>query len=290
MEHRIGNDILSVRIAEQGAELQSVRLKKSDTEYLWQGDAAWWPRRAPVLFPVVGKLNNNRYSVEGKEYSLPQHGFARDQVFEVKEHTDRSITFSLSSGEATRNIYPFDFQLLIRYTLENARLITSYEVLNKGDRKMLFSIGAHPGFCCPLEKGASFSDHYLEFEHPETLSRHLLQNGCFSGETEPVMENTRILRLDEKLFEKDAIVFKNMRSSSLLLKNAKGDSILRFNYRDFPYFGIWTKPGAPFICLEPWCGIADQCEREGELAGKEGIIPLEAGGHFSRSFSAEIFG
>ncbi|HEX8515299.1 MAG TPA: aldose 1-epimerase family protein [Bacteroidia bacterium] len=289
MNLKIENELLSVEVSTLGAELSSVLSKKEQTEFLWQGDPGWWPRKAPVLFPIVGKLNNNSYVVNGKKYDLTQHGFARDKEFKVLSQGEDHLVFSLSSDAETLKVYPFEFELQVRYDLIGNKLTTTYEIRNTGKTEMLFSIGAHPGFNCSLDAASSFSDHYLEFEKAEVLNRHLLSQGCFNGQTENVMEHTHILDLNEDLFRKDAIVFKNMESSFMYLKSRKKGSLLKFEFRGFPYFGIWTKPGAPFICLEPWCGIADNTTHKGELKIKEGINSLGAGENFTRSFSVEIF-
>ena len=288
MTETIENDQLRVEIAHAGAELSSLFHKQQQKEYLWQGSSDWWPRRAPVLFPVVGKLNDNNYRSGGKTYSLPQHGFARDLAFSVQQQEKERIVFALQSGESTRVIYPFEFELRITYELKGPALFVSYDVMNPSNGIIYFSIGAHPGFNCPLNADEQFSDYYLEFEKTETLDRQLLDGGVFNGATERVMTGTNILPLEEALFKKDAIVFKNMTSESMTLKSKRSDYSLKFSFRDFPYFGIWTKPGAPFICLEPWCGIADNKSFDGDLQNKEGIVALQLGEQFVRSWSVTI--
>lgn len=288
MKEKIENRLLSVEVSHAGAELSSIFHKLQQKEYLWQGDNAWWPRKAPVLFPVVGKLNNNSFQVNGESFSLPQHGFARDETFALLERSTDRLLFILRSTEKILRNYPFEFELLIGYELNEARLNVTYEVKNTGKDPMYFSIGAHPGFNCPLNATERFSDYYLEFEKEETLERHLLTEGTFNGKTERVMNGSKILTLEEELFKKDAIVFKNMNSERIFLRSKKSDYSLEFAFKDFPFFGIWTKPGAPFICLEPWCGIADNMNFKGELKDKEGIVSLAAGDHFKRSWSVGV--
>lgn len=288
MKERISNGKISIEVENLGAELQSLFDITSRKEFLWQGDSKWWPRKAPVLFPIVGKLNNNMYSVNGKQFSLPQHGFARDRNFELAEKTSTLLIFRLKSSEETKNIYPFDFELLIGYELKGRVLEITYTLVNTGNEQLFFSIGAHPGFICPIDQNKNFTDYFLEFEKEETLDRYLLEDGNFTGQTERVMTNTRILQLNEELFKKDAIVFKNMKSSYLILKNQNSETRLKFSFKNFPYFGIWTKPGAPFLCLEPWCGIADNKNADGELKNKEGIDKLSPDTKFVRSYSIEI--
>ncbi|MDF2437647.1 MAG: LacX-related protein [Bacteroidota bacterium] len=288
MKERIENEFISCEVAYAGAELQSIYSKTLDKELLWQGDDKWWPRKSPVLFPIVGKLNNNTYSIKGNKYNLPQHGFARDRKFLLANRSDNSLTFLLSSDTESLKVFPFEFDIYIHYMIDQARLTVTYEVINKDINEIFFSIGAHPGFNCPLYEDESLADYYLEFEESETLERHLLDGGNFNGKTENLLTESNRLDLDEKLFTKDAIVFKNMRSSHMLLRSRKSDYSLKFGFNDFPYFGIWTKPGAPFICLEPWCGIADNNSFSGELRDKEGINKLNPSETFIRSFFLEV--
>jgi galactose mutarotase-like enzyme len=285
---KIENDFLSVTVSEDGAELKSINNKQNSHEYLWQGNAEWWPRNAPILFPVVGKLKNNTYSFQGKNYTLGQHGFARDKKFILESSNNTTAAFVLKSNEETLKVYPFEFELKVTYKLIENVLKISYEVYNPSSEEIYFSIGAHPAFNCPLFENEKFEDYYLEFEHPETLDRHLLTEGVFNGDTESVLNNQKQLQLNHELFIKDAIVFKNMKSSYMILKSNKSGYNLKFSFKDFRYFGIWQKPGAPFICLEPWCGIADNSSSTGNLREKEGIEKLIPNATFGRTYSIEV--
>ena len=282
----LDNPKLQIRFTTAGAELASIFSKEKQQELLWQGSKEWWPRRAPVLFPIVGKLNQNSFRHNGQTYSLPQHGFARDNEFVVESQSESAITFLLSSTEALRTKYPFEFELRITYTLNDSTLEIQYEVKNPSDSTMLFSIGAHPGFA--LAPGESLSDYYIEFEKTETLDRHLLDEGVFNGKTERVVTASRTMDLDDEMMKKDAVVFKDMKSTTLWLKSKRSNYVLKFHSPGFPYFGIWAKPGGPFVCLEPWCGMADNKGFAGELKDKEGIISLEKGDVFVRKFSVTV--
>ncbi|MDQ3046368.1 MAG: aldose 1-epimerase family protein [Bacteroidota bacterium] len=288
MTEILTNDHLQIKINAAGAELQSFWHKQKKKEYLWQGNPESWPRRAPVLFPIVGKLNNNSYTYKETSFSLPQHGFARDKNFRVEHQSGSMITFLLSSDDETLTNYPFPFELRIVYELKEKSLFVQYIIRNTGKEEMLFSIGAHPGFICPLNEAESFSDYFLEFEKEETLERHLLTEGVFNGKTELVMKSENILPLTEGLFSKDAIVFKNMKSTYMILKSKRSDYLLKFSFPGFPYFGIWKKPGANFICLEPWLGIADNHDHSGELKNKEGILSLAPDLEFKASYSISV--
>lgn len=288
MTEKIGNDQLNIEVSLSGAELSSIYHIPSKKEYLWQGDAKWWPRRAPVLFPVVGKLKDNSFRINSEKYTLGQHGFARDKDFTLIKKEKNKLVFSLCSDKSTIKVFPFHFELQISYEISGATLKITYEVKNTDQKEIYFSIGAHPGFNCPLNNNELFSDYYLEFEKKETFDRHLLDGGVFNGLTERVMTDSNILELTDDLFAKDAIVFKNLQSTHISLKSKKHKQTLKFNFSEFPFFGIWTKPGAPFICLEPWCGIADNKDFTGELKDKEGIIRLNRNSSFLRSYSIEI--
>lgn len=258
-------------------------------EFIWQADPQVWPRHAPVLFPIVGKLQDNSYSYQGQTYQLPQHGFARDEVFELVEEEANRLTFELRDSPATRRAYPFAFRLRISYELEGNTVTVRYGVRNPGDEELLFSIGGHPGFNCPLLPGELFTDYFLEFEQPETLERFLVEDGLLTGETEKVMENKRVLPLRDDLFAKDALVLKSFASGRLTLKSNRHPHQVEVSYEGFPYLGIWSKPvGASFLCIEPWYGIASTIGSSTDLTQKEGIIGLPPGEEFSCSYTIRV--
>ena len=271
---QLSNAILKVEIALKGAELKSIYHLHHQLEYLWQGDAAFWNRHAPVLFPIVGKVKNNTYRYNHKDYQLPQHGFARDMNFVCIEQSNDQAIFLLQSNEETLKVYPFQFSFYIIYTLVENTLRVAYKVENHSESDMYFSVGAHPAFNCPLEKGLTFEDYQLTFEDKEIAHRLLLGANGVSRNTELVLNNTNELPLDYSLFkEKDAIIFKDLKSKYMILESKKSKRAVDFNYKGFPYMGIWTKPG-PFLCIEPWYGIADFEHADGLLNHKEGIQHL----------------
>jgi galactose mutarotase-like enzyme len=281
------SDVLKVVISENGAELQSIYHKTFQLEYLWQGNPAVWPRKAPVLFPIVGKVKNNTYVVAGKEYSLPQHGFARDHVFTCIHSTNATCTYRLSHSKETLRVFPFEFELDIIYTIEHASLHIQYRIFNPSTHNELyFSIGAHPGFNCPLVEGETFEDYYLEFEKSEKLNRILLERGLRSDASEEVLLTNKKLPLSTELFSvKDAIVVSGLNSECISLKSIKSTHGLHFNYKNYPWFGIWSKPG-PFICLEPWMGVADDIHSTGDFTKKESIQSVKP--TFEKLFSYSI--
>lgn len=284
------NAQVKVAFKTKGAELASFIHKESGLEYVWQADPQVWGRHAPVLFPIVGKLKNDTYSYDGGLFHLSQHGFARDMEFELENSTEDELKFVLHHSEKTLEHYPFKFKLVIFYTLKATTLTVSYEVFNEDEQALFFSIGAHPAFRCPLVDNEKFEDYYLEFNETETLERHLLTEGVFNDTTALVVDNSNILPLSYDLFEMDAIVFKKFKSSTVALKSTKGPHGLTVSFPGFPYLGIWTKQrSAPFICIEPWYGLADKNGASGNLVEKEGIMELEPTGEFDCSYQIEIF-
>ena len=290
MTYKLNNATYAVAVNEHGAELSSFKNTVTNLEYIWQADPAVWARHAPVLFPIVGKLRNGEYHFGGQTYKLPQHGIARDLNFRLEEQTSNSLTFALNSSDRTLAVYPFSFRLEIKYQLTENTLAIFYKVQNTGEEHMLFSLGAHPAFNCPLLPGEAFTDYYLAFEKAETLSRYLLNEGLQNGQTEPVLTNQEKLPLQYELFEKDAIVLKGLTSEKITLQTNKHAHGLTFEFKGFPYFGIWTKErNAPFICLEPWHGIASHVDDSGELTEKEGIMNLPPGETFTCSYTIRVF-
>ncbi|MBC7920941.1 MAG: aldose 1-epimerase family protein [Ferruginibacter sp.] len=289
MTHTLENEQLRAQVNPRGAELVSLQARQTGLEYLWQADPAVWGRHAPVLFPIVGKLRNNQYAWNGESFSLPQHGFARDGDFEVLDQTPDRLVLRLQADAASRRVYPFEFELRITHALYGNRLDVGYEVINPGDGDLYFSIGAHPGFICPLGEDEVFEDYFLEFDQPETLDRHLIEGGLFNGKTEPLLRDSRIIPLQRSLFEQDAIVVKGFRSSSLTLKSRKSTPSVKVALAGFPYLGIWTKEApARFVCIEPWYGLADRTDASGQLSDKEGIRMVPTGGRFHCQHTVEV--
>jgi galactose mutarotase-like enzyme len=285
--YSVSNKNISISVNSVGAELTS--LKTSNTELLWQSDKAVWARYAPVLFPIVGKLKNDQFNYNNAAYKLTQHGFARDREFTLIGQTGNMLEFELTADAETLEKYPFHFSLRIRYELEETALKVNYLVFNPDKRDLLFSIGAHPGFNCKRVDGENLNDFYLEFENSNDLIREKLSDGLLSGERSVVKLNDRKLKLNTALFEEDALVFKNKQIESVKLCSVKSKQQIIMNCKDWPYFGIWTKKGSDaFVCLEPWHGIADHVNFEGELSKKEGIIHIKGYQTFEAFFELRV--
>lgn len=288
MISKINNEQLTVEIKHAGAELCSIKNNKG-IEFMWQAEPVW-PRHAPILFPIVGRLKNDLHSIAGNDYILTQHGFARDKTFELVNSVANEITFLLSADEETLSRFPFKFELYVTYTLLENIVAVNYKVINKSETRMPFSIGAHPGFCCPINSNESFEDYEMAFSENELLETALLENGLFSGENEVLNKDGKNIPLNKNTFDKDALVFENLKSKHVSLQSKKSGAFVKMSLDGFPFLGIWAKPAAPFVCIEPWCGLADSTDANGNLFEKKGINLLEPGKEFNRTYTIEVFG
>lgn len=286
---QLQSKFLKASIAEKGAELKSLCQLKSNTEFIWQGDSAYWNRSSPVLFPIVGRLLGDAYTWQGRSYSMSQHGFARDRNFEVLMQSETEARLQLTSDGNAQSVYPFSFSLTIHYQLEEDQLLVRYEIQNTGDTKMPFALGAHPGFNCPLESGLQFEDYTIRFNQLETAERHLVNGPYFTGETEPLLENTMDLPLRYSDFgPKDAIVFKELNSTKLRLTSPKGVRAIEFQFDSWPFLALWTKPG-PFLCIEPWTGHGDYLDHTGALEDKAHMHKLKPAEIANHHWSVRLY-
>lgn len=285
----IGNEQLTVKINPQGAELTSLVKNEDGQEYMWGADPAFWGKRSPVLFPIVGTLKGNCYYYKGERYELGRHGFARDRKFTVEQHTGEEAVFRLDSDEKSLIVYPFAFSFRLRYRVEGATLSVTYEVLNTGNGEMYFSVGGHPAFRVPVREGEEYNDYSLLFAKPETTGRWPISpDGLIEAFTIPLLDNTHELPITKELFARDALVLKDLQSASVQLLSRKSSAGLMFDFSGFPYLGIWAAKGADFVCIEPWCGIADNVNANQQLPDKEGINNLFPGDTFRRTWSVSV--
>ena len=281
------NDVLKIKVAERGAELKSITELADGTEYLFDGDPTWWKFSSPVLFPIVGKLVDDKYRAEGKEFSLPGHGFGRTTDFWLNDATADTLTFALESNAATLKVYPYRFRLEISFKLIGREVKVLWKVANTDDKEIYFSIGAHPAISCPIAYRENFDDCYLKFNRAEKSSCiHLNANGTLSRKKVPLLDGDE-LPLSYELFKGDAIVFDDLKSDEVSVRSRKSSKSITVRAKGFPYWGFWTpaKGGAPFICIEPWHGHADYEDFTGELKDKEGIIALPVGKIFETEMS-----
>jgi galactose mutarotase-like enzyme len=281
----LSNPTLTAQISALGAELVVLR-DEEGRDLLWNGDPAFWTGRSPLLFPIVGRVRDDRIRVGGVEYPIKPHGFARTSPFEVIEATDTICRLRLGSDASTRAQYPFDFRLEVTYRLDEATLAVSASVLNEGPREMPASFGFHPAFRWPLPYGGAREAHEIRFEAPETAPiRRPQSDGLLALAPEATPVKGDRLPLHDGLFRNGALVFDSLASRSVRY-GVPGKRSLTVSFPDMPHLGIWTKPGAGFVCIEPWQGHADPEGFEGELAEKPGIVLIPAGD--ARSFRMKI--
>lgn len=278
---------LRIDISSLGAELKSIK-DTSDQEYLWQADSSFWARSAPILFPIVGALKDGRYLYQGKEYSLSQHGFARDKMFEVYSCSENHVTYRLVDDESTLQNYPFRFVLEVTYRLVERCLNVEYRVSNPSDQSLWFSIGGHPAFSLNWSSDDHVSDYYLEFSNAETVNAALIENKLLGQPSLSVFREGRYLDLSEELFDRDALIFTEHSSRKITLRCKNSAQSLSLSFDDFPHLGIWSKPKAPFVCIEPWQGHLDTIDHNNELTEKVGMICLSRNQSYQASYSIEI--
>ncbi|MFY4823151.1 aldose 1-epimerase family protein [Aliarcobacter butzleri] len=282
MNYEIKNSFIKAQIKSFGAELNSLKKCDENFEYIWQANSKYWARHSPVLFPIVGRLKEDSYFYKNKKYSLSQHGFARDKEFEVVQNEADFIEFRLKSDEKSLEFYPFFFELDIGYKLDKNSLIVSYKVKNKSDEKMYFSIGAHPAFNTQV-------GDFLEFENIKTTKRYFLdEKGLIYKNEDLNLENSKLC-LDKDLFKDDALVFNDSNIKQITLKNIENKSRVKVKFDNFPYLGIWSKPNdAPFVCIEPWFGVADEENANQKIEDKKGILSLEKEEEFFCFYTIEV--
>lgn len=285
------NDYLKININTVGAELCAISAIKNNNEFMWHGDPNIWGSYAPNLFPVIGAMKDDSYIYNKQFYKMTKHGFVRhnDEIV-VKSHSDTEITFKLKSNDRLYKIYPFLFIYEISYQLNDNTLTVHHKIENIDSKPLFFSLGGHPAFTCPLYKDEDYSDYFLEFEKLEDSETYLLnmENGLLTDKTKPIIEDGNKIKLNENIFNNDALIFKDLKSRKVTLKHKDKGRVLSMTYKDFSYLGIWAKPNAPYVCIEPWLGIADNENTNQKIEEKEGIISLEANSIFKSSYSIEI--
>lgn len=286
------NDYLTVQINALGAELTSVKDNQSHLEYMWQADKAYWGRHAPFLFPIVGRLQDNQYRVNGTTYQMTQHGFARDRQFTVAAQTDTTVTLTLAADDQSRTKYPFDFELAITYTLRDHELAVAATVTNQGTQEMPFSFGAHPGFNLTLgDANLDFTDYNVRVAPKQVYQRVPLVGPYSDTQHSVPLDLTKPLVLDHDLFDHDAQVLTlDNRETTVMISTPKNDHGVALTVAA-PYLGIWSPypKQAPFVCLEPWWGLADDVQATGDLDTKVAIHHLAAGQRFDASYQITYF-
>lgn len=264
-----------------GGELVSLK-DENGTEYIWSGDPAYWSGRNPILFPIVGNLNDNTVILDGSPYTMQRHGFARRSEFSVSEQGDDFVVFSLTQSSETLKQYPYPFLLSVRHQLTDNGFYTEFTVKNTGEKPLPFCIGAHTAFCCPLKPGETFEDYQLVFDHAETASSLMLtSNGVISHDKRlPVLSGSNTISLEHQTFDRyDTLIFDGLSSKIVSLTHKSSGHGVRMEFTDFPMIAFWTmaNANAPYICLEPWHGCAAYDNESGLFEDKPHCIVLESG-------------
>ncbi len=279
------NESIKATISTLGAELVHLEMRNTNTDYMWKGDPAYWGGRSPVLFPIIGSLNDGVVMIDGQSFTMGNHGFARKTEFECVAHDDLSATFRLEESDITLTQYPYRFTLDLIYTLIGTAVSIRYVITNKNDQVMPFQIGTHPAFNCPIGTSETLTDWYLEFEKPETLSRiGLVDNLLNFDRIDLVMDNSTVLPLNPEDFYEGAMVFKSVASSHVTLKSDKTPEKVTVSFRNLPDLALWQPKDAPFLCIEPWYGHGDPIGFNGDILEKIGMVHLEG----KQTYEAEL--
>lgn len=288
--NKLENNNLIIESNISGAELTRIYSKKFDKEILWKGDSKFWGRHSPILFPIVGRLKDNETIIEDKLYNMSQHGFARDMEFEIIDNDDTSITYKLISSENTKYYYPYDFELIIKYTLLDNGVNINWIVNNTDSKDIYFSIGAHPAFNIDFDENSDLFNYYLEFRSKDNISKIPL-DGPYSNKSISV-DSLNTIYLSPELFKKDALIYTNI--DGINIKSKKENHYINVSFDNFPLVGIWspyykdTNSIAPFICIEPWYGLADNVNSDKIYKNKNYINKLSIKGSFNVSYSINI--
>ncbi len=286
---QISNDKITIQVDSMGAELKSLKDVATGREYMWNGDPQYWKRTSPVLFPLVGSLKDGVYRLDGREYPMGQHGFARDMEFQLKSQSAHEIWFTLESDEETLQKYPYPFLLELGYELREKSVAVKWNVKNPGQEQMYFSIGGHPAFLCPIEEGTRQTDYRIRLDEPKKVAVSTLCGPLASGKTAELSLENGEIPVTEHLFDQDALVIEHDQAHSVALVKPDGEAYLTVTF-DAPLFGIWSPPKkqAPFICIEPWYGRCDRVDFAGDWTEREWGQRLEAEESFAVEYQITI--
>ena len=288
--YELKNSTISVKVDSHGAELKSLKKQDTGTEYMWCGDAKYWGRTSPVLFPFVGGVKDRKYRTKGKTYTMTQHGFARDMDFTLLSQTDDEIWFELRSSEETLEKYPYDFFLKLGYRIQGCRVCVLWQVENPGRETLPFSIGGHPAFNCPIEPDACQAECFVDFgDAEEVISTRISENGLATNFMDVYGLTDGKLALRDNLFEHDALVIENSQTDTAALCRSDGSRYVTVTM-EAPLFGIWSPPGkqAPFVCIEPWYGRCDSEDFEGTLEERKWGNQAAPGETWKASYWIEV--
>lgn len=287
----IENEFLKISVQKKGAELCSLVDQSTQQEFMWNGDPTIWGSFAPILFPIIGCLKDNEFLIEDKSYSVPKHGFIRNNTaLESKILNENTIEFRYKYDENTLKNYPYLFEFVLQYILIEKTVYLKHTIINHDEEKPLyFSLGGHPGLKCPFFEGEKYEDYYIEFEQVENdKTWKVTSDGLIDVTAVPCLENTKRLNLHPLIFQNDALIFKNLNSRKATLKSDAHAFGVEVSFADFNYLGIWAKPNASFVCIEPWLGISDSVNTTKDFTQKEGIQCLKAGDRQKLTYSIRL--
>lgn len=270
MLYKAENENFTLAVKEMGAELNSLKSKKTDIEYIWYGDESIWYGQSPILFPIIGRLLDDKYTLNGKEYSMEKHGIVRKKPFVLSGRTEDSLTFIKAQNEDTLKDYPYNFELKVVFQLTDSGLRVTHRITNTDEKEMLYSFGAHPGFNCEI-------GDYLEFSDDTKLfTERIDHESILIEETFPVEMDGNKVVLTPEIFNDDALILSDFKSHNIKIKSKNHNRVISFDF-DSPFLGIWAKPNAPYVCLEPWWGVNDNYDKKADFSQKRGIMSLLPG-------------
>lgn len=281
MIYSVENSAYTLAVKEMGAELTSLKSKKSGFEYIWNGNTDIWYGQSPILFPIIGRLLDDKYRLNGVEYTMPKHGLVRKKPFKLIKQTADSLTFIQTDDEDSFKMYPYRFELTVEFRLTDNGLSVTHTVHNKSENVMYYSFGAHPAFNCEI-------GDRLEFSENENLLTERID-----GESILIDEKFRVdiegnkLYITKNLFDNDALILSGYKSNSVSLKSDNHNRVVKFNF-DSPILGIWAKPGASYVCIEPWWGINDSYDKKADISEKRAIMTLAPDAKASYNWTVEI--
>lgn len=279
MVYSAENSKFTLAVKEMGAELNSLKSKETGIEYIWNGNTDIWYGQSPILFPIIGRLLDDKYTLNGKEYSMDKHGIVRKRPFTLVEKTEDSLTFVQTDDDESIRKYPYKFELKVKFQLTEKGLKVTHTVKNNNDSVMYYSFGAHPAFNCQI-------GDYLEFNKDTSLETERIDHeSILIDEKFPVEMDGNKVVLTKDLFVDDALILSSFDSDSISIKSNSHDRIIKFDF-DSPFLGIWAKPNAPYVCLEPWWGVNDSYNKVSDFSEKRGIMALEP--NSSKEFTWEV--
>ncbi len=291
MLYTIENSKIKVTITDMGAEMTSLILKKTGTEYLWQADPEYWTGHAYNLFPICGRLWEGKYTYQGKTYEMNLHGFARKTEYTMVDQKDDAITFRLTDSDVTYAQYPFHFELLLTYSLDGASVKTTFKVTNNDEKELIFAIGGHPGFNVPLAEGETFEDYTMSFSEKCEPRQLCMSETCYYlADTKPFKVRCgKSFKLSHDLFDNDAVFLTDI-APEVTLKSGISKHFVKVSYPGMKYVGFWHKPRteAPYVCIEPWISIPADDGKIDDLETKRDMLRLASGGVYEQSFDIEI--